>query len=75
MGYEGSESIQKADAPAAPIDGANLHCSFCGKAYAEVETIVCGPTASVAICNECVEMCTEIIAEGAAGAEDHDSAP
>jgi ATP-dependent protease Clp ATPase subunit len=25
--------------------------------------MVCGPTASVAICNECVEVCTDIIAE------------
>ena len=25
--------------------------------------MVCGPTASVAICNECIELCTQIMAE------------
>jgi ATP-dependent Clp protease ATP-binding subunit ClpX len=52
------------DAPAGKIDSANLRCSFCGKAYSEVETMICGPTPAVAICDGCVEMCTEIIAEG-----------
>jgi ATP-dependent Clp protease ATP-binding subunit ClpX len=45
------------------IDRDSLRCSFCGKAYVEVQTIVCGPTPSIAICDECVELCTEIIAE------------
>jgi ClpX C4-type zinc finger len=45
------------------IDRDRLRCSFCGKAYVEVETIVCGPTPSIAICNECVELYTEIMAE------------
>jgi ATP-dependent Clp protease ATP-binding subunit ClpX len=53
--------MQDHEAPR-PIDSASLRCSFCGKSHSEVETIVCGPTPSVAICNECVEMCTEIIA-------------
>jgi ATP-dependent protease Clp ATPase subunit len=29
--------------------------------------MVCGPTPSVAICNECVELCTEIMAEQSSG--------
>jgi ATP-dependent Clp protease ATP-binding subunit ClpX len=45
------------------IDRDRLRCSFCGKAYVEVQTIVCGPAPSIAICNECVELCTEIVAE------------
>ncbi|HWF34807.1 MAG TPA: ClpX C4-type zinc finger protein [Solirubrobacteraceae bacterium] len=57
------------DARAAKIDSANLRCSFCGKSYSEVETMICGPTPAVAICDECVEMCTDIIAEGAGPTE------
>jgi ATP-dependent protease Clp ATPase subunit len=52
------------DAAAGKIDSANLRCSFCAKPYSEVETIICGPTPVVAICNECVDLCTEIIAGG-----------
>lgn len=36
-----------------------LLCSFCGKSQADVEQIICGP--AVYICNECVELCQEII--------------
>ncbi|MDQ0208027.1 ATP-dependent protease Clp ATPase subunit [Alkalicoccobacillus murimartini] len=36
-----------------------LTCSFCGKAQDQVRKIVAGP--GVSICDECVEMCTEII--------------
>jgi phage FluMu protein Com len=49
------------------IDRDALRCSFCGKVYAEVETMVCGPTPSVAICNECVELVTEIMHEERGG--------
>jgi ATP-dependent protease Clp ATPase subunit len=52
------------DTAAGKIDSAKLRCSFCGKAYSEVETMICGPTPAVAICDACVEMCTDIIAEG-----------
>jgi hypothetical protein len=41
----------------------SLRCSFCGKVYADVKTMVCGPTPSVAICNECVAHVTEIMRE------------
>jgi ATP-dependent Clp protease ATP-binding subunit ClpX len=38
-----------------------LKCSFCGKGQDEVKKLIAGP--SVFICNECVELCNEIIAE------------
>jgi len=41
----------------------NLSCSFCGKSQAEVRKLIAGPT--VFICDECVALCNEIIAEGA----------
>ncbi|WP_425263691.1 ATP-dependent Clp protease ATP-binding subunit ClpX [Vibrio owensii] len=36
-----------------------LHCSFCGKNQHEVEKLIAGP--SVYICNECVDLCGDII--------------
>jgi ClpX C4-type zinc finger len=36
-------------------------CSFCGKAQTEVKTLVSGP--GVFICDECVQLCQEIIAK------------
>lgn len=39
----------------------NLNCSFCGKGPKEVEHIVTG--ACVCICNECVDLCADIIAQ------------
>ena len=39
----------------------NLHCSFCGKGQREVRKLIAGP--SVYICDECVKICQEIIAE------------
>ena len=38
-----------------------LHCSFCGKSQNEVRKLIAGP--SVFICDECVDLCTEITAE------------
>jgi ATP-dependent Clp protease ATP-binding subunit ClpX len=42
-------------------DDNNLKCSFCGKGHSEVRKLIAGPT--VYICNECVELCNEIIAD------------
>ncbi len=39
----------------------NLHCSFCGKSQKEVKKLIAGPT--VYICDECIELCNDIIAE------------
>ncbi|HSK74045.1 MAG TPA: ATP-dependent Clp protease ATP-binding subunit ClpX [Pyrinomonadaceae bacterium] len=36
-----------------------LHCSFCGKSQNEVKKLIAGP--SVYICNECIDICNEII--------------
>ena len=38
-----------------------LYCSFCGKSQHEVKKLIAGPT--VFICNECVDLCTDIISE------------
>src|SRR3954462_13024508 len=38
-----------------------IHCSFCTKSADEVETVVAG--AGGFICNECVDLCTLVIAE------------
>jgi ATP-dependent Clp protease ATP-binding subunit ClpX len=38
-----------------------LYCSFCGKSQHEVRKLIAGPT--VFICDECVELCTDIIRE------------
>jgi ATP-dependent Clp protease ATP-binding subunit ClpX len=43
--------------------GGVLHCSFCGKSQDEVRKLIAGPT--VYICDECIELCNEIIAEEA----------
>ncbi len=49
--------------PAAIKEVADVRCSFCGKHHTDVDQIVCGPTPAVAICNECVALCGEIMAE------------
>ncbi|MCX7123886.1 MAG: ATP-dependent Clp protease ATP-binding subunit ClpX [Gammaproteobacteria bacterium] len=43
--------------------GRLLFCSFCGRSEAEVKKLISGPDAY--ICDECVDMCKEIIIEGA----------
>jgi len=40
---------------------ATLYCSFCGKSQHEVRKLIAGPT--VYICDECVELCMDIIRE------------
>ena len=41
--------------------GSNLICSFCGKTQDEVRKLVAGP--SVYICDECVDLCNDILTE------------
>ena len=36
-----------------------LYCSFCGKSQHEVRKLIAGPT--VFICDDCVELCMDII--------------
>jgi ATP-dependent Clp protease ATP-binding subunit ClpX len=50
-----SEDSRKGD------DGKLLYCSFCGKSQHEVRKLIAGP--SVFICDECVELCNDIIRE------------
>jgi ATP-dependent Clp protease ATP-binding subunit ClpX len=38
-----------------------LHCTFCGKSQHEVRKLIAGPT--VFICDECIELCMDIIGE------------
>ncbi|MFN7611502.1 MAG: ClpX C4-type zinc finger protein, partial [bacterium] len=42
-------------------DKNTLYCSFCGKSQHEVRKLIAGP--SVYICDECVELCNDIIRE------------
>ncbi len=47
-----------------------LSCSFCGKSQKEVRKLIAGPT--VYICDECISLCNDIIAEEL-GSQDHPS--
>ncbi len=40
----------------------DFHCSFCGKAQSQVKRLIAGPD-RVVICDECVTLCEQIIAE------------
>ena len=53
----------------------HLFCSFCGKSQEEVKKLVAGP--SVYICDECIELCNDIIAEEQKESllKKHDSVP
>ena len=53
----------------------NLHCSFCGKSQHEVRKLIAGPT--VFVCDECVELCMDIIGEEnkSSLAKSHDGSP
>src|SRR5512147_413075 len=42
-------------------DGKLLYCSFCGKSQHEVRKLIAGP--SVFVCDECVELCNDMIRE------------
>ena len=42
-------------------DKESLFCSFCGKNQKEVKKLIAGPT--VFVCDECVELCMDIIKE------------
>ncbi len=49
-------------------DGKLLYCSFCGKSQNEVRKLIAGP--SVYVCDECVELCNDIIREEQEGSEE-----
>ena len=54
-------------------DGEKLKCSFCGKSQEQVRKLVAGP--GVYICDECIELCTEIIEEELYGESEAPAAP
>ena len=43
------------------LSKAGLHCSFCHKHQAEIAKLIAGP--GVYICNECVDLCDQILGE------------
>src|SRR5690242_15944143 len=46
-----------------------LYCSFCGKSQHEVKKLIAGP--SVFICDECIELCNDIIRDEVPAADAH----
>ena len=54
-----------------------LKCSFCGKSQKQVKRLIAGP--GVYICNECIELCNEMIEEeldtGSSSSENGDRLP
>lgn len=55
-----------ADKKAASSEKA-LYCSFCGKSQHEVKKLIAGP--SVFICDECIDLCNDIIRDELPGLE------
>jgi ATP-dependent Clp protease ATP-binding subunit ClpX len=55
-----------ADKKGAPSEK-TLYCSFCGKSQHEVKKLIAGP--SVFICDECIDLCNDIVRDELAGAE------
>ncbi|MBE6023931.1 MAG: ATP-dependent Clp protease ATP-binding subunit ClpX [Cellulosilyticum sp.] len=53
-------------------DTKQLRCSFCGKTQDQVKRLIAGP--NVYICDECIELCSEIIEEELEGAYEDDEA-
>ena len=51
-------------------DTKQLRCSFCGKTQDQVKRLIAGP--NVYICDECIELCSEIIEEELEGAYEND---
>jgi len=49
----------------------DLCCSFCGKGQGEVRKLIAGP--NVYICDECIDLCNDIIAEDYEGGDEADS--
>src|SRR5574344_1405757 len=56
-----------------PQDDSRLKCSFCGKTQDQVKKLIAGP--EVYICDECVELCNEILDEEFFESKDKDGTP
>ena len=61
MGFTGVERLNMAEDKHDGKSEKLLYCSFCGKSQHEVRKLIAGP--SVFICDECVELCNDIIRE------------
>jgi hypothetical protein len=59
-GDQWQDSIDIPEAPE-PEKTGQMQCSFCGKTPNEVAKLIAGP--AVNICNECVDICNEVIAD------------
>ena len=59
--YQVPEEHMSDDSGKGDDSGKLLYCSFCGKSQHEVRKLIAGP--SVFICDECVELCNDIIRE------------
>lgn len=57
-----------------PDESPNVACSFCGKDQDEVRKIIAGPK-SVCICDECIDLCNDIVAEETLPPEQDGEAP
>ncbi len=44
-------------------DATTFFCTFCSKSHHDVKKLIVGPAAQVFICDECVELCNQIIIE------------
>jgi hypothetical protein len=55
------ERIKKYDDARYEEHGEDIRCSFCGKSQQEVNRIIAGT--HEAICNECVQLCSEVLEE------------
>jgi ATP-dependent Clp protease ATP-binding subunit ClpX len=52
---------QKMDKEKTNFNNSSLHCNFCGKSQKEVKKLIAGP--GCYICDECIELCNDIIYE------------
>ena len=50
-----------------------IRCSFCGKTQDEVKKLIAGPN-GVYICNDCIEICSDILEEEFGDYDDEDDA-
>jgi len=55
------------------VDNRLLYCSFCGKSQHEVRKLIAGP--SVFICDECTDICVDIVAEEMREAQRENNGP
>ena len=53
---------------ATKIIGNDIRCSFCNKTQAQVRKLIAGP-AGVYICDECIDICADIVGVGLGGGE------